>query len=107
MKQETKLAIGKFVINSVIFLVAWGVISWLVEGNGWLHLILAVLFSNIVQDKVDIEEKLKALRQQFDIADGQLVYVSQQVERLVEKEDEWDEITSLKDRVDDLEADRD
>jgi len=107
MKQETKLAIGKFAINLVIFLVAWGLISWLVEGNGWLHLILAVLFSNIVQDKVDIEEKIKQLQQQVDIVDGQLIYVSQQVERLVEKEDDWDEIASLKDRVDDLEADRD
>ena len=107
MKQETKLAVGKFIINLVIFLVAWGLISWLVEGNGWLHLILAVLFSNIVQDKVDIEEKVKQLQQQVDIVDGQLIYVSQQVERLVEKEDDWDEIASIKDRVDDLEADRD
>lgn len=107
MKQETKIAMVKFAINSAIFLVAWGLISWLVEGNGWLHFILAVLFSNTVEGKVDIEEKIKALRQQVDIVDGQLIYVSQQVERLVEKEDDWDEIASIKDRVDDLEADRD
>lgn len=34
MKQETKLAIGKFAINLAIFFIAWGLISWLVEGNG-------------------------------------------------------------------------
>lgn len=61
----------------------------------------------MVQDKVDIEAKIKQTQQQLDIVDGQLIYVSQQVERLVEKEDDWDEIASLKDRVDDLEADRD
>lgn len=107
MKQETKLAIVKFAINLAIFLVAWGLISWLVEGNGWLHFILAILFSNLVEGKVDIEEKIKQIQQQLDIVDGQLIYVSQQVERLAEKEDDWDEIASLKNRVDDLEADRD
>ena len=107
MKQVTKLAIGKALINFAIFMVAWGFISWLVEGNNWLHLILAVFFLNMVQDKVDIDEKIKDLSQQFEIADGQLIYISQQVERLVEKEDEWDEIASLKDRIDELEADRD
>ena len=106
MKQETKLAIGKFAINLVIFFIAWGLISWLVEGNGWLNFILATLFSNMVQDKVDIEEKIKQLRQQLDIVDGQLIFISQQVERFVEKENDWDEIAPLKDRVDDLEADR-
>lgn len=106
MKQETKVALTKFVIELLIFLAAWGLIAWLVEGNGWLHLILATIFTNSVKDKLDIEQKLKVLRQQFDIADEQLIYISQQVERLVEKEDEWDEMSSLKGRVDELEAER-
>ena len=107
MKQETKLWMGTSLINLAIFGIAWAVISWLVEGNGWLHLILAGLFASTVQDKIDIEEKINELRQQFNIADGQLIYVSHQVDRLVEKEDDWDEIASLKDRIEDLESNRD
>ena len=57
MTQETKLTIAKILINLVFFLMAWGLMSWLVEGDGWLQLILAVLISNAVQDKVGIEEK--------------------------------------------------
>ncbi len=61
VKQETKEALAKFLIELFIFLAAWGLIAWLVEGNGWLHLIFATIFTNSVKGQLDSEQNLNFL----------------------------------------------
>ena len=80
VKPETKAAVAKWLVESVLFLFYLGLNYWLVEGNRWLIWFLssAAWMGTITGMRVAENRKL------FDISDRQLVYVSGVVDKLVE-----------------------
>lgn len=81
MKQETKVAVAKWVVEFGLFLFYLGLNYWLVDGNGWLIWFLssAEWAGTIASMRIAENRKL------FDIADGELVRVSGLVDQLIER----------------------
>ena len=71
MKPETKVAVAKWAVESVLFLFYLGLNYWLVVGNGWLTWFLssAEWSGTIAAMRISENRKL------FDISDRHLVHV--------------------------------
>jgi hypothetical protein len=84
MKPETKVAVIKWSMESILFLFYLGLNYWLVQGNGWLIWFLssAEWAGTIASMRIAENRKL------FDISDRQLVNDSKTVDHLVERVDQ-------------------
>jgi hypothetical protein len=96
MKSETKVAIAKWSVEFVLFLVFLGLNYWLVAGNGWLIWFLSSAEWSAAVAMARIAENRKL----FDINDRQLVEVSKTVDQLVERVDQLE--SDLKETKDEL-----
>jgi hypothetical protein len=103
MKPETKVAVAKWAVESVLFLFYLGLNYWLVVGNGWLIWFLssAEWSGTIAAMRISENRKL------FDISDRHLVHVSSLVDQLVERIDDLESrLKEVKDELAEMERKR-
>ena len=90
---------GVKLIDLAFFIIMYFLLAWLIEGNAWLHWLLAYIFVTII----DIESKIKDTPNSLDVIHSQLMDLNQKVYEIQMEYDKEFEIAELKNRVELLE----